>query len=134
MTLWIQISPGSKDPIYTQIVEQISQAIFKGTLAVGDKLPPVRKLATELVINPNTVAKAYTQLEQAGLVSTRTGSGTFVLNPQMQSADAIQINLLTERLDSVISQARMLGVSYQDFTDLCKTHIDRFYNTQKGSE
>lgn len=135
MPLWIQISPGSKDPIYTQIYEQISRAVLTGVLAVGDKLPPVRRLAAELVVNPNTVAKAYTQLEQAGLVGTRTGSGTFVLDPEIQSPDAVQLNLLTERLDSVISQARVLGLSREEFDRLCRKHTDRLYhNLQKGSE
>ena len=78
MALWIHISPGSKEPIYAQIYEQISQAVAKGDLNPGEKLPPVRVLAAELVINPNTVARAYTQLEQAGLVGTKTGAGTFV--------------------------------------------------------
>ena len=68
MALWIQISIGSNEPVYAQLISQISQAIAKGQLKAGDKLPAVRKLASELVINPNTVAKAYTYLEQAKLV------------------------------------------------------------------
>jgi GntR family transcriptional regulator len=132
MALWIQISPGSKEPIYTQIYDQISQAILSRNLTVGDKLPAVRKLAGELVINPNTVARAYTQLEQQGLVTTRIGSGTFVIDPQIRTGDAIQVNLLCERLDSVITQARTLGLSQQGFTDICTTHIQRFYQNQEG--
>ena len=84
MALWIQITPGSDEPIYLQIVEQVGETIAKGQLAVGDKLPAVRKLASELVINPNTVARAYTILEQTGLVTTKTGSGTFVANPALR--------------------------------------------------
>jgi GntR family transcriptional regulator len=132
MALWIQISPGSKEPIYTQIYEQISQAIFNRSLTAGDKLPAVRKLAGELIINPNTVARAYTQLEQQGLVTTRIGSGTFVLDPKIRTGDAVQMNLLCERLDSVITQARTLGLSQQEFTDLCGMHIQRFYQNQEG--
>jgi GntR family transcriptional regulator len=128
MALWIQISPGSKEPLYAQIYEQISQAIAKGDLAAGEKLPPVRNLAAELVINPNTVARAYTQLEQAGLVSTRTGAGTFVLDPKLRQKDAIKINLLCERLDSVISQARILGLDRDECLDLLKDRIERFYH------
>jgi GntR family transcriptional regulator len=128
MALWIQISPGSKQPIYTQIYDQISQAIAKGDLASGDKLPPVRKLATELVVNPNTVARAYTQLEQAGLVSTRTGAGTFVIDPKLRAKDAVQISLLCERLDSVVSQAKILGLDHKECIDLLKDRIERFYH------
>lgn len=134
MTLWLQIAPGSRDPIYLQIYEQVSQAIARGLLDSGDKLPPVRKLAAELVINPNTVAKAYTLLEQAGLVSTRTGAGTFVLDPAIRNADPVQLNLLCERLDAVISQARILGLNRQQVTDLCRTHIDRFYSIRSEED
>jgi len=84
MALWIQISSGSGEPIYVQVAEQISEAIAKSELASGDKLPAVRKLAAELVINPNTVARAYTRLEQAGLVTTKTGSGTYVSDPKLR--------------------------------------------------
>jgi DNA-binding transcriptional regulator YhcF (GntR family) len=59
MTVWMQISSGSETPIYLQLVEQISKAIAQGLLRTGDKLPAVRALAAELVINPNTVARAY---------------------------------------------------------------------------
>ncbi|MHC5083121.1 MAG: GntR family transcriptional regulator [Planctomycetota bacterium] len=130
MALWIQISPGSKEPLYTQVYEQISQAIVKGDLAAGDKLPPVRKLAGELVINPNTVARAYTQLEQTGLVATKTGAGTFVIDPAMRQKDAIGLNQLCERLDSVISQAKILGLSRNECEDLMKDRIERFYHKQ----
>ena len=130
MALWIEISPGSKQPVYAQIYEQISQAIAKGDLSIGDKLPPVRKLAAELVVNPNTVARAYTQLEQAGLVGTRTGAGTFVLDPALRSKDAAQINLLCERLDSIVSQAKNIGLSRQECSDLLNDRIKRFYHKQ----
>jgi GntR family transcriptional regulator len=130
MALWIQISPGSNQPLYTQVYEQISQAIIKGDLSAGDKLPPVRKLAAELVINPNTVARAYTQLEQTGLVSTRTGAGTFVIDPKLRAKDAVQINLLCQRMDSVISQAKILGLDRRECTDLLKDRIERFYHRQ----
>lgn len=130
MAIWIQISPGSKEPIYAQIYEQISQAIVKDDLACGDKLPPVRKLAAELVVNPNTVARAYTQLEQAGLVSTRTGAGTFVIDPKLRQKDAVQISLLCERMDSVVSQAKIIGLDRDECIGLLKDRIERFYHKQ----
>ena len=130
MALWIQISPGSKQPIYTQIYSQIVQAIFNGELSSSDKLPPIRKLASELVINPNTVARAYTQLEQAGFVSTRAGAGTFVIDPKLRAKDAVQLSLLCERLDSVISQAKILGLNRTECIDLLKDRIEHFYHKQ----
>jgi len=126
MALWIQILPGSDEPIYLQVVEQISKAIAKGDLVSGDKLPAVRKLASELVINPNTVARAYTMLEQAGLVVTKTGSGTFVSDPKLRKSDAADINAVAERMDTLITRALNLGIEARDLTDLFGSRLAKF--------
>lgn len=138
MAIWIQISPGSDKPVYQQVVNQISRAIAKGQLAKGDKLPPVRRLATELVINPNTVARAYTQLEQAGLVTTKTGSGTFVSDPQLRSHDPADLNILAERMDTLITRGLNLGLDEHTLTTLFRERLDRFSgkneNASDGNE
>jgi len=126
MALWIQISPGSSEPIYAQIVTQVSRAIAGGQVSVGDKLPTVRRLAGELVINPNTVARAYALLEREGLVTTKTGSGTFVADPGLRHADTAQINVLTERMDNIIAQGINLGLSPPDITAMMKTRLEQF--------
>ncbi len=132
MGLWIQISPGSDEPIYVQVAEQISEAIAKGQLATGDKLPAVRKLAAELVINPNTVARAYSRLEQAGLVTTKTGSGTFISDPKLRSGDAADINILTERMDTLITRGLNLGLEGRDLIAMFKTRLAGFANKSKS--
>jgi len=129
MAMWIQILPGSDEPIYLQVAEQISRAIAKGDLVSGDKLPAVRKLASELVINPNTVARAYTQLEQAGLVVTKTGSGTFISDPRLRRSDAADINAVAERMDTLITRALNLGIEAQDLTELFGSRLARFAGT-----
>jgi len=126
MPLWIQILPGSDDPIYVQVTEQISAAIARGQLVSGDKLPAVRKLASELVINPNTVARAYSRLEQAGLVTTKTGSGTFVSDPKLRRSDAADINILAERMDTLITRGLNLGMGEQDLTRLFESRLTKF--------
>ena len=131
MGLWIQINPGSGKPVYTQVVEQISTAIAKGDLKSGDKLPAVRKLAGELVINPNTVARSYTLLEQAGLVSTKTGSGTFVSDPTLRHRDAADMNLLIERMDTIIARALNLGIKPNELVPIFSERLKRF--TDKSS-
>jgi len=132
MALWIQITPGSDEPIYLQIVEQVGEAIAKGQLAVGDKLPAVRKLASELVINPNTVARAYTILEQSGLVNTKTGSGTFIADPSLRSKDAADINMLADRMDGILSRGLNLGLESQDIISLFKDRLEKFIKTRQG--
>ena len=131
MALWIQISPASGEPIYIQVIEQISQAIARGELSSGDKLPAVRKLAAELVINPNTVARAYSCLEQAGLVTTKTGSGTFVSDPKLRKSDAADINILTGRMDNLITRGLNLGLERKDIIEMFKTRIDKFVKKSK---
>ena len=132
MALWIQITPGCDEPIYMQIVEQVGEAIAKEQLATGDKLPAVRKLAAELVINPNTVARAYTILEQTGLVTTKTGSGTFVADPKLRSKDAADINILCERMDTLIARSLNLGLNPEDIISTFKSRLAKFSKTKKS--
>ncbi len=132
MALWIQITPGSEEPIYVQIVEQIGETIAKGKLVVGDKLPAVRKLAAELVINPNTVARAYTILEQSGLVTTKTGSGTFVADPKLRGKDATDVNILAERMDTLIARSLNLGLGSEEIISMFKGRLAKFMKTKKS--
>ena len=131
MALWIQITAGSNKPVYKQIVEQISEAIAKGQVRPSDKLPPVRKLAAELVINPNTVARSYTILEQTGLVNTRTGSGTYVSNPAMRSGSAADTNALAERMDNIIVRGLNLGLNKQQLLEMFEKRFADFNKEQK---
>ena len=136
MALWIQISIGSNEPVYAQLISQISQAIAKGQLKAGDKLPAVRKLASELVINPNTVAKAYMHLEQEKLVVTKTGSGTYVADSKIRSADAADLNILAERIDNTITRAINLGLSHNELAELFQSRLEKFTDKphQTGEE
>lgn len=126
MGVWIQITPGSKEPIYAQIVSRIGRAIAVGDLAPGDRLPAVRVLAAELTVNPNTVARAYSVLEEQGLVSTRTGSGTYITEPAVRRRDAARLDILSERMDSIIAEAVNLGLSGRETADVFKERIERF--------
>jgi GntR family transcriptional regulator len=74
----IRVNPGSGAPIYLQLMEQIKHAIATGAIQAGEQLPTMRKLAVKLVINPNTVIRAYRELEREGIVEIRQGAGAFV--------------------------------------------------------
>ena len=76
--MYIQIQQTSTRPVYQQIVDQIKRDIALGRTVQGDRLPTVRQLASSLTINPNTIAKAYRQLEQEGVIATKAGAGAFV--------------------------------------------------------
>ena len=133
MALWIQISAGSNEPVYSQIITQISRSIAQGHLRAGDKLPAVRKLATELVINPNTVAKAYTHLEQAQLVVTKTGSGTYVADTKIRSADVADIHVLAERMDNIITRAINLGLNQNELAEMFQSRLEKFADKPRNA-
>ena len=83
-------NPSSGVPIYLQLMEQVKHGIETGALRPGEQLPGIRPLAEELVINPNTVAKAYREMEHAGLIELRHGAGAFVAGGQADSLPGIQ--------------------------------------------
>ncbi len=78
MKSWFHLNPHSGIPMYLQLKEQIKTAVAGGALHPGDRLPPVRELALTLTVNPNTVARAYSELEREGILSAEQGRGTFV--------------------------------------------------------
>lgn len=85
-----RVNPQSGVPIYLQLIHQVRHAIELGALRPGDQLPGIRKLAQELVMNPNTVAKAYREMEHAGLIVLRHGAGAFVAEHDSDGRQAIQ--------------------------------------------
>lgn len=104
-------------PIYQQIVDQIQYRIFSGQLRTGDELPTIRGLAESLRVNPNTVARAYRELEHDGLVEKRRTTGTFVAElPQRQSATQRR-RLVGPLIDKLIIQARQLGISLDELIE-----------------
>ncbi|MBU3003563.1 GntR family transcriptional regulator [Paraglaciecola arctica] len=107
----INIAPGDTRPIFKQIVDGIRMQIACGNLPVGAKLPSVRGLAMQLTINANTVAKAYTELTNQGLVEARQGLGLFVSQPRQQ----LNIEEQRKRLGDAV-QAFVNDVAYLDFS------------------
>ena len=90
------IDPQSGVPFYRQIIERVRFAIASGELKPGEQVPTVRQLAVDLSINPNTVVRAYGVLEHKGLISSKTGSGTFVTDPGLRDRDAGDLHALAE--------------------------------------
>src|SRR5690554_5803873 len=101
-------------PIYDQIAEQIRYRIVSGQLRAGDDLPPIRRLAQTLRVNPNTVARAYRELQQEGLVENRRTTGTFVAELTQLRSLAERKKLLGPQVDKLIIQSRQLGLSLSE--------------------
>ena len=107
-------------PIYTQITDGFRQKILAGVLEKGDKLPSVRELAAQLAINPNTIQRAYRELEASGWIATVPGKGCFVCgDPQPQKADA-----LFSQFDQAVSGLLALGVTREALLNRLKGEED----------
>lgn len=114
----IHISPNEGVAIYQQIVNQIKYLVASGRLAAGEELPPIRGLAEQLLINPNTVARAYRELEMAGIVEKRRTAGTYVSDQGSPLARRERLKILTDRIDQLLAEATQLGVSLEEVNKL----------------
>ena len=117
MTMHIHLDLKSGVPYYRQIIDQIKSAIATGAVGPGDRLPTVRQLAVDLSINPNTVSRAYTELELTGLVETQMGSGTFVGQRQVQRNDVERRRILDQICQELLSRASSHGFTLDDILD-----------------
>jgi len=110
----LQIDSKSGVPFYRQIIEQIKFAVAHGRLGPGDRLPTVRQLAVDLAVNPNTVVRAYRQLETEGVIETQQGSGTFV-GQERPEIDALERRrMLDQILTDLLARASSYGFSVED--------------------
>lgn len=104
-------------PLYKQIILQIEMAIADNRLTRGDQLPTVRSLAVDLKINPNTVAKAYNQLELRGIVTTQQGTGTFIADREVNMSEIERERILSELSKSFLSKAASYGFTIQEVVE-----------------
>lgn len=114
----IHINARDKVPIYLQVVNQIRYLVAAGRLLPGTELPPIRVLAEKLLVNPNTIARAYRELEVLGLVEKRRTAGTFVAQSGSSLARVDRLKILAERIDQLLAESEQLGVSLADVTQL----------------
>ena len=111
MSIEFQITPGSATPIYQQVVDQVRLAVAVGDLATGDPLPSVRTLAEQLVVNPNTVARAFGELVRDGVIESRHGQGVFVATKRRVFTDDERDRRMSLALDGLLSEAAALDFS-----------------------
>ena len=116
-------NPSSGVPIYLQLMEQVKHSIETGALRPGEQLPGIRPLAEELVINPNTVAKAYRELEHAGIIELRQGAGAFV-------AESARVDRLSDKLkgaqaviSAAIAKLRNQGIADDEIRRLMEAEL-----------
>jgi len=105
-------------PVYRQLIDQVRSGIASGSLTAGDQLPTVRQLAVDLAINPNTVMRAYRELELGGLLETHQGTGTFISNRKLQKNSAERDRQLGQMAGEFAARAGAAGFSLDDRSDL----------------
>ena len=104
-------------PVYRQLMDQVRAAIASGSLAAGDQLPTVRQLAADLAINPNTVMRAYRELELGGLLETHQGTGTFIADKKVEKASAERERRLSQMASEFAARAGAAGFTVEDLMD-----------------
>lgn len=119
-------------PVYLQIVQQTRQALLLGRLAVGDQLPTAREVVSHTGINPNTVLKAYRELERTGLVQARAGAGTFVTDTLRRTRDTPVGEVAGAALEAWLRGARKSGLDRQEIEALFKAALDQEYGGPEG--
>ena len=121
-----QIETTRRVPIYRQLMEQVREGIARGRLTPGEKLPSVRDLSREVVVNPNTVARVYNELEREGVLNTRPGLGVFVAKPSVVLTEEVRTGRLLEGLDRFLTEAVHLGFSEEEVARLFEQRRTQF--------
>ena len=114
-----ELDTRSRKPIYEQLVDKLKELIINEVLKPDEQLPSVRQLAQELTINPNTIQKAYRELENQGFIYSQKGKGSFV-NPQHRTMDESKRESIMEEIEKLILEALYLGVTEEELMELMK--------------
>lgn len=124
-----QCDSAARTPIYRQLIEQVREAVARGRLKPSDRLPSVRQLSKELVVNPNTIARAYTELEREGILNTRPGLGVFVAPPQANLTSDARRRRLGALVDRLLTEAVHLGFAPEEVVALLADRMQQFQFT-----
>jgi GntR family transcriptional regulator len=129
----IAISTGSKVPIYKQITDQVWLAVATGKLAVGDQLPSVRALAEELVVNPNTIARAYADLTRDGLIESKAGRGVFITHKRKVFTQEEGWRRLEPFIDAAIGEGMALDFTHEQLKEIFEKKLNQ-WKPAKGTD
>jgi len=129
------VDPHSGVPIYLQLIEQVKRSVALGVLAPGEQLPTVKQLATDLTINPNTVARVYRELERDGVIETSPGRGSFILdNGGTGSATRAAADVAAAAIDGAVREAKSIGIAAPQAHELFIRALARWYPGHNRSQ
>ena len=129
-----QINYKSGKPIYLQVVDQIKAAAASGALHPGEALPSIRPLAEDLRVNRNTIAKAYSELENLGVIETLPGRGCFLKENHAALRKEVRREMLVEEIDQAIVQAHHLQVPREEFLSLVQERFEALDDRVRANE
>jgi GntR family transcriptional regulator len=121
----LKVETKSFIPIYEQIKKEIKNRISQGIFKANEPLPSIRELATQLLINPNTVARAYRELEQEGFIYTRKGKGCYVSDNSSSLVKDDNLNLLTQLIDKTIEEAKKLNPDLKEIKKVFEQKLEQ---------
>jgi GntR family transcriptional regulator len=128
----IRIDNASDRPVYQQIIDQIKRDIALGRIIKNEKLPTVRQLAGQIAINPNTIAKAYRQLEQQGIIVTKAGAGAFVANLDSNLSRSVRKKVISEELERIAVDAYHMQIDSQTLLEWFNNTVAKFNLTSQN--
>jgi GntR family transcriptional regulator len=112
-----RLDAGSGVPVYRQLIDQVTGAMASGSLAAGNQLPTVRQVAVDLAINPNTVMRAYREMEIRGILETQQGTGTFISRQKPKRPDAERLRQLTQLVSDFLARAGAAGFTVEELLE-----------------
>jgi GntR family transcriptional regulator len=112
-------------PVYRQLIDQVQGAVASGSLSAGDQLPTVRHVAIELAINPNTVLRAYREMEIRGMLDTQQGTGTFVAEQKVELSKEVRDRQLGQLVNEFVSRAGSTGITVNELIDALREFSQR---------
>ncbi len=125
----LTVDPRSGVPIYLQIIEQIKRSIALGILQAGEQLPTVKQLAIDLTVNPNTVARAYRELERRQVIETSPGRGSFVRSNGVTESPKVAADIGRDALDVALREAKSVGLARDEVRELFDAALQRWFST-----
>ena len=129
----IHISTKDGIPIYQQIITQIKHMVASGRLKPGEIMPPIRVLAEQLLVNPNTVARAYKELEAAGIFTSRQGSGTSVAEKGSPLEYSERLQVIDKLVEGLLVEADQLDFSVEDIIEIIRQKNKTFGTSERGN-
>ena len=124
MSIDWKISPGGSSPIFRQIVDQVRLAVATGRLTAGEQLPSVRALAERLLVNPNTIARAYGELTREGILEGQVGRGVFIASPRQVFTKSERLRRMAPLVDSLVNEGLSLGFAPLEIIDALQRKLD----------